>query len=78
MTTKKPTGMGEQLDAQAEKRIAENLKSALVEVFTGAKNGTVSHAQRETLARALDQAKTLSEQLLSTTVNEARATAGLS
>jgi hypothetical protein len=66
------------LSAQAEKRIADNLKSALVEFFKGAKDGTVSHAQRKALARALDQAETLPKELLSTTVDEARATAGLS
>ena len=70
--------MEERLNAQAEKKIAENLKSALVEFFKGAKNSNVSHTQRATLARALNQAETLPEELLSTTVDEARATAGLS
>jgi len=70
--------MEARLNAQAEKKIAENTKSALVEFRKGAKNGTVSHAQRATLAKALVQAETLPKELLSTTVDEARATAGLS
>jgi hypothetical protein len=69
--------MAEISDAQTQRRLADNLTSALVGFFAAAKNGTASTAQRETLKTALMKADALADDVLSAAVNKARHEAGL-
>jgi hypothetical protein len=69
--------MAETSDAQAQRRLADNLKSALVDFFVAANNGTVSYPQRAALTTALMKADALPHDLICTAVNAARREAGL-
>jgi hypothetical protein len=69
--------MAETLEAQTQRRLADNLKSALVDFFVAANNGTVSHAQRAALTTALVKADALPDDLMCKVVNAARHEAGL-
>jgi hypothetical protein len=69
--------MAETLDAQTQRRLADNLKLALVDFFVAANNGTASIAQREALTTALVKADALPDDVRSAAVNEARLQVGM-
>jgi hypothetical protein len=69
--------MAETSHAQTQRRLADNLTSALVDFFAAAKKGTASIAQREVLKTALMKADALPDDVLSAAVNKARHEAGL-
>jgi hypothetical protein len=69
--------MAETPDAQTQRRLADNLKSALIDFFVAANNGTASIAQREALTTALVKADALPDDLMCAAVNAARREAGL-
>jgi len=57
-------------------RIANQLKSALLEFLVAARTGSVSHNQRAALSRAFARADQLPDDLYSTAVKSARVEAG--
>ncbi|MGA7488009.1 MAG: hypothetical protein WBW74_13860 [Xanthobacteraceae bacterium] len=69
--------MAETPDPQTQRRLADNLKSALVDFFVAANSGTASVAQREALTMALEKADALPDDVRSAAVNETRREAEL-
>ena len=68
--------MGEIPDA-TQRRLADNLISALVDFFAAANSGTASIAQREALKTALTKADTLPNDVYIAAVNKARVQVGM-
>ena len=69
--------MAETPDAQTQRRLADNLISALVDFFEAANYGTASIAQREALKTALVKADALPDDVYIAAVNEARLQVGM-
>ena len=59
-----------------ERRIADQLKSALIDFFLAAKTGSATHAQRAALGRAFEMAEQLPDDLYAAAVKSARIEAG--